>query len=165
MIWWILTAAAAVVLLAYWGSRNAVWGTATFAALVGVVIAVIRPGFDWGTVGKAFVIGTFIGLAFEWLPRIVRRPYGRRRIIETDEEEAVYESIRDRLTEDDIAELFRRIEANSAASSVDKAKARHGLSKLLGEEVAVIPTGGEIASLSLFFSQDLIDVLLEKKTI
>lgn len=77
MIWWILSAAAVVILLAHWGSRNAVWGTATFGALVGVVIAFVRPGFDWGTVGKAFVIGTFIGLVFEWLPRFVPRPGGR----------------------------------------------------------------------------------------
>lgn len=164
MIWWILSSAAAVALLAYWGSRNAVWGTATFGALVGLVVALIR-GFEWSTVGKAVVIGTFIGLVFEWLPRIVSRPTGRRGVMEVDEGPAEYESIRDKLTEDDVRELFSRIEANAAASSVDKAAARHGLSKILGEERAVIPTDGEIASLSLFFPQDLIDVLLEKRTI
>lgn len=73
MIWWVLTAAAVVVLLAHSGSRNAVWGTTTLGALVGVAIAIIRPGFDWSIVGKAFVIGAFIGLVFEWLPRLAAR--------------------------------------------------------------------------------------------
>ena len=72
MIWWILSAGAAVVLLMYWGSRNAVWGIATFGALVGLVIAVFT-GFGWSIVVKAGVIGTFAGLAFEWLPRLLPR--------------------------------------------------------------------------------------------
>jgi hypothetical protein len=70
MVWWVAAVGAAVVLLAHLKRRNAVWGTATFGALVGVVIAIFQPGFDWSTVGKAVVIGTFVGLAFEWLPRI-----------------------------------------------------------------------------------------------
>jgi hypothetical protein len=72
MIWWILTAGAVVALLLYRGSRNAVWGTATLGALVGVVVAVIS-GFEWSIVGKAVVVGTFAGLAFEWLPRLAAR--------------------------------------------------------------------------------------------
>lgn len=70
VIWWILSGAAGVALVAYWGSRNAVWGTATFGALVGVLFAVFRPGFDWEIVGKAFVVGALIGLIFELLGRI-----------------------------------------------------------------------------------------------
>lgn len=73
MIWWILLVAAAVVLLVHWRGPNAVWGTATLGILIGVVVAVFRPGFDWWTVGKAAVVGTFIGLAFEWMPRIAGR--------------------------------------------------------------------------------------------
>ena len=79
MIWWILTAAAVVILLVYRGSKNAVWGTATIGAVVGIVIAIIRPGFSWSTVGKAFVIATFIGFAFEWLPRLVSKGGNRAR--------------------------------------------------------------------------------------
>lgn len=77
-----LSAAAAVVLVAYWGSRNAVWGTATLGALIGLVIEIIRLGSDWTIIGKALVIGTFIGLAFEGLPRILllRRTGGGRQV-------------------------------------------------------------------------------------
>lgn len=163
MIWWILSAAAAVALLAHWNSRNAVWGTATFGALVGAVIAAIKPGFDWGTVGKAFVIGTFIGLAFEWLPRIVPRPSNRVSGLKTGEEQIEYDSIRHHFTEGDIEELFGTINSHNTASFIDKENARHGLFKLLGEDRLRIPTDSEIASLSLFFSEEFIGVLLEKK--
>jgi hypothetical protein len=80
MIWWGLSIAAALALLAYRKPRNAVWGTASFGALVGLVVAVIRPGFGWGTIGRMFVIGTFIGLAFEWLPRIAPRRRSRAQL-------------------------------------------------------------------------------------
>lgn len=72
-LWSLLLAAAVVVLLVYWRRRNAVWGTATLAVLIGVVVAAI-VGFDWWIVGKALVIGTFAGLGFELLPRLAGRP-------------------------------------------------------------------------------------------
>ena len=70
MVWWVLTIAAAFALLLHRKGRNAVWGTATFGGLVGIVIAALQPGFDWLTVGKAIVIGALVGLAIEWLPRM-----------------------------------------------------------------------------------------------
>lgn len=72
MILWFALACAAVILLIYRSGPNAIWGTATLAAVVGIVIAAFQPGFEWSTVGKAIVIGTFVGLAFEWLPRILK---------------------------------------------------------------------------------------------
>lgn len=73
MIWGLLSVAAVASLLIY-GRKgpNAVWGTATLGALIGIGLAVYQPGFDWRTIGKAAVIGTFIGLAFEWLPLVPR---------------------------------------------------------------------------------------------
>ncbi|QNP40202.1 hypothetical protein [Lysobacter solisilvae (ex Woo and Kim 2020)] len=73
MIWWILLIVSAIALLAHWGSRNAVWGTATMGTIIGVVIAIFRPGFDWWIVGKALVIATLIGVAIEWLPRLGKK--------------------------------------------------------------------------------------------
>jgi hypothetical protein len=72
MIWSALTIAAIVILLAYWQGPNAVWGTATLGVFIGIGVAVYQPGFDWWTVGKAAVIGTLTGLAFEFLPLIPR---------------------------------------------------------------------------------------------
>lgn len=77
MIWWIASAVAAVVLLAHWRGPNAVWGTATLGALIGVVIAIFQPGFDWSIVGKALVTGTFVGLSFEWLTGVVTRQHSK----------------------------------------------------------------------------------------
>ena len=72
-IWGILSVVAVVVLLAYWWKGpNAVWGTATVSAVVGVGVAIYQPGFDWWTVGKSVIIGTFIGLTFELLPFVPR---------------------------------------------------------------------------------------------
>src|SRR5688572_28109180 len=72
MVWWLASAGAALALLTNWRGPNAVWGGATFGALFGVVLAVLRPGFDWSSAGKAVVIGTLAGLAFEWLLKIAR---------------------------------------------------------------------------------------------
>lgn len=72
-IWGLLLIAAMVVLSAYWRKGpNAVWGTATISAVIGVGVAIYQPGFDWWTVGKAVVVGTIIGLAFELLPLVPR---------------------------------------------------------------------------------------------
>ncbi len=73
MIWWVLLVVSAVVLLAHWGSRNAVWGTATAGTIIGVVIAIFRSGFDWWIVGKALVIATLIGVVIEWVPRLGKK--------------------------------------------------------------------------------------------
>jgi hypothetical protein len=46
-------------------------GAATFGAIVGAAIAIFSDGFDWWIVGRAFIIGTLIGVALEWLPRLI----------------------------------------------------------------------------------------------
>ena len=161
MVWWILYAAAAVVLMNHWGSKNAVWGTATLGALIGLIGAIVRPGFDWGMIGKAFVIGSLIGLVFEWLPRLIRRP--QRHPGESLDDADLYESIRHRLTDQDVDGLFATIAKSDSASDADKEVARNGLSKLLGDEVAEMPTRPEIDALSKFFSRAFIDAISEKR--
>jgi hypothetical protein len=67
-MWWLISAAGIAALKYYFfQGRNAVWGGATIGAIVGVVIAVVRPGFDWGVVGHSIVIGGFAGLVAEFL--------------------------------------------------------------------------------------------------
>ena len=73
MIWWVLSITAGVALWVHRSGPNAVWGTASFGIIIGFVIAVVQPGFEWTLIGKAIVIGTLAGLMFQWLPRITNR--------------------------------------------------------------------------------------------
>lgn len=73
MIWQILLGVAIVILLLHSGSKNAVWGTATLGVIVGLIVAFFGDGFEWWTVGKSFVIATFIGATLEWIPKIFQR--------------------------------------------------------------------------------------------
>ncbi len=73
MVWWVLYAVAVLLLLLHWGSRNAVWGTATLGFLTGAVVAFFRDGFDWWTVAKITTIVTLVGVVIEWVPRIANR--------------------------------------------------------------------------------------------
>ena len=74
MAWWLLAIIAVVGMWAFSKSGpNAVWGTATFGLLVGLVTAFFQPHFEWSIVGKGLVLGAISGLAFELLPRLVRR--------------------------------------------------------------------------------------------
>ena len=50
---------------------NAVWGTATFSIVVGIVVALVAGWPFWATLGKAVVIGTLVGVVFQLLPRLV----------------------------------------------------------------------------------------------
>jgi len=82
MIWDILLAIAVVVLLIFWRRRSAVWGAATFAMIIGFSISIFQPGFDWWIVGKAVIIGTFIGLVLEGLPMLVKQRPAMRSAME-----------------------------------------------------------------------------------
>lgn len=74
MVWPILFVLCVLILALHWRRRNAVWGAATLGLVIGVVVAVIQPGFDWWTVGKAVVIATVIGAILEWAPRLISTP-------------------------------------------------------------------------------------------
>lgn len=71
MLWWVLLALAFLILLGHWRGPNAVWGSATAGVLIGLVIAVIQPGFDWWTIGMSLIVATFCGFAAEWLPLLI----------------------------------------------------------------------------------------------
>lgn len=70
-MWWIVSAIGIAALkIFFFRGKNAVWGGATIGLLVGFVVAVIQPGFDWFTLGQATVIGAFVGLIAEILGSI-----------------------------------------------------------------------------------------------
>lgn len=70
-MWWVMLGAALFALF-FLGrdGPNAIGGTATLGTLIGLGSAIYQPGFEWWIVGKAMIIGTFIGVIFEWLPVI-----------------------------------------------------------------------------------------------
>lgn len=82
MIWDVLLAIAVVVLLIFWRRPSAVWGAATFAMISGLSIAIFQPGIDWWIVGKAVIIGTFMGLVLEGFPMLVKQRPATRSAME-----------------------------------------------------------------------------------
>ena len=76
MIWWAVLLVAVLILLVHARGRNAVWGTATFALLVGVAVAALWTGFHWWVFGDALVAGTLLGAALEYAPRMLNRRTG-----------------------------------------------------------------------------------------
>lgn len=74
MVVWGIASVVTILALLVYGRKgpNAVWGTATIGAVIGVGVATFQPGFDWWTVGKAVIIGTLIGVFFEMVPLIPR---------------------------------------------------------------------------------------------
>ncbi len=73
-MWWIVSAVGIAALRRYFPrGKNAVWGGATLGLFIGIVVAIIRPGFEWSVIGHAIVIGAAIGLLFDGLGEISGR--------------------------------------------------------------------------------------------
>jgi hypothetical protein len=73
MGWYIVYGLAALALFLHWRGPNAVWGTATMGFIIGLVVEWVREGFDWSMVWRIISIGVFVGVFFEWAPRLTRR--------------------------------------------------------------------------------------------
>jgi len=73
-IWTILGIITPILLVVYWGKRNAVWGGFTIGLTLGFVIALFfvfrGDGFDWYVIGKGAISGTVMGFAAELLGKI-----------------------------------------------------------------------------------------------
>ena len=70
-MWWFISAVGIAALEKFFfRGQNAVWGGATIGVIIGFVIAIYRPGFDWEVVGQSAVIGAFIGFLAEILGAI-----------------------------------------------------------------------------------------------
>lgn len=71
-MWMVLSVIAIISLFVFFArGPNAVWGSATIGLIIGVVVATIRNGFEWTTIGKGVVIGTVVGLIAE-IPHILK---------------------------------------------------------------------------------------------
>ena len=75
-----------------------------------------------------------------------------------------FESIRNKLSQGDIDNLFTKLTDSPLISDWEKFSARVGLSKLLGEAGGKVPTKGEINLLNKVFGEDFTKAVLNKRT-
>lgn len=70
-IWTILGIISIVLLIAFWWTRNAVWGSLTIGVFIGLIVVAVfafkGQGFSWQIVKKAAIIGTITGFLAELL--------------------------------------------------------------------------------------------------
>ena len=73
-IWIILAILAAILLIIYFRSRNAVWGGLTIGIIIGIIVAIVLAtmgkGFQWSMIGKITVSGVILGFFAELLSKI-----------------------------------------------------------------------------------------------
>lgn len=74
LIWKILGIIIIILLVIYWGRRNAVWGGFTIGIIIGFIIAIFflfeGSGFDWYIIGKGAISGALLGFAAELLGKV-----------------------------------------------------------------------------------------------
>jgi len=72
-IWIIFGVVAAILLIVFWRSRNAVWGGLIIGTIIGFMIALFdfkENGFVWYIVGKGAILGTILGFIADLLGRM-----------------------------------------------------------------------------------------------
>lgn len=74
-----------------------------------------------------------------------------------------FESIRPQLVQQDIDELFNRIEGTSKLYPLEKVTAKSALAKLLGAEGGHVPTQSELLLLKDVFPPEFVDEILKKR--
>ena len=69
--WIILGIITVVLLIIFWGKRNAVWGGLTIGIIIGLIVAIFYlfkgSGLNWPIIGKGAVLGTMAGFVAELL--------------------------------------------------------------------------------------------------
>lgn len=74
VVWWIVIGLGVISLLAFARQGpNAVCGTATLGAIIGIGIAFFSPPFAWLTIAKAAAIGAIAGAVMELPHRLSSR--------------------------------------------------------------------------------------------
>ena len=74
-----------------------------------------------------------------------------------------FESLRDKIKQSDVDNLFTNIKDNTDLTEWEKITAGNGLSKMFGEVGGVVPTKGEIALLEKVFGKELANELSKKQ--
>ena len=76
---------------------------------------------------------------------------------------ATFESIREKVSQKDIDNLFVKVKDSNLLSEWEKFSAREGLAKILGVRGGGVPQEGELKLLDKVFPKEMIDVLMEKR--
>jgi len=76
-----------------------------------------------------------------------------------------FESIRSKIGQTDIDNLFNQVKENPLLNEWEKINAREGLAKLLGEAGGQVPTKGELTLLKDVFGADFAKAVLDKRTL
>jgi len=70
-IWTIFAVISIILLIIYWGKKNAVWGGLSIGIVVGLIITIVYflkdNDFSWVVIGKSALLGTMIGFVAELL--------------------------------------------------------------------------------------------------
>jgi len=70
-IWTVLGALSIILLIKYWGKKNALWGGLTMGVIISLLVAIFYlikgDGFGWLIIGKGAIIGTIAGFLAELL--------------------------------------------------------------------------------------------------
>ena len=89
--------------------------------------------------------------------------FAQKRALSGELPKQEFKGIRDKISQDDIDELFNTVESNVKLTPLDKVAAKSGLSKLLGEEGGSVPQTKEISLLNEVFGQEFTDTVLSKR--
>ncbi len=73
-----------------------------------------------------------------------------------------FESIRNRVSQENIDSAFRQIEHSPAVSGYEKIRAKEGLAKMLGERGGGVPQPGELELLKNVFGKEFVDTVAAK---
>jgi len=72
-IWILIYVFAAITLAVHFSYRNAVWGSSTLGAIVGLLLAIFMQGFDWSLIFKSIAIAAITGTFIEWIPTLLMK--------------------------------------------------------------------------------------------
>ena len=76
---------------------------------------------------------------------------------------AQFESVRSKISQPHIDELFNIVERNNFITPFEKLNAKSGLAKLLGADGGIVPTKGELELLSEIFPKEFVKEILDKR--
>ncbi len=76
-----------------------------------------------------------------------------------------FESLRSKLSQPIIDQLFNKVEQQSSLSIFEKVTAKHGLAKMMGAEGGSVPTRGELALLQEVFPAEMLKEVMAKRPV